>query len=556
MDIFDGISDFVEGNVIDLSQATWVDFAQDFVADVANGVGDTVLNSASQLVGFNALISQYAPPKLVNSAGGRIDPNTAVLDGDVVVLIHGWQSSYQTFSNLYNTLEEKYPDKQVLGLDWSELADLPGDLLDIDWPGDFLDFANFQARPDNTVRAIAYVAEIIADQLQTRLGVTGQELTVIGHSLGALVASELGRLYTATNEPLDQLIALDPAAFAKNYDIDGRDDEELNSSFFSFPGLATSTPDTKQTVQDFNLVAQNSLSLVVKDENFISGLAGDNDFAATAHDSFLVDFPFSFNPAEPHNAVIPVFETALRENYFTLEKAEFGLPQRLDDQYTNAGKINAAQGSKTPGHEGIITAEFDGTITQYLPAPAFDALQLVNDGGVGVVADGEDSDAGITAEVPPPVPTVDASPPLSPLDELLDLTGFDGEVTVNVTLEREAAFDNLLRFYQTDGLGTIAGILPGAAGYEDAVRQNLLASPTLSVADGATVEQAIALTGGTYYAPALLVQGNLADLVTIDDAALGSDRVQRDGNVWKFEDATDFDFNDLVLTIVEVGSGT
>jgi len=62
----------------------------------------------------------------------------------------------------------------------------------------------------------------------------------------------------------------------------------------------------------------------------------------------------------------------------------------------------------------------------------------------------------------------------------------------------------------------------------------------------------VAPTGGTYYAPALLVNGNPADLVTLDDEVLGSDRIQRNGNVWQFEDASDFDYNDLVVTITAI----
>ncbi|MGF1457674.1 MAG: hypothetical protein ACFBSG_01465, partial [Leptolyngbyaceae cyanobacterium] len=61
-----------------------------------------------------------------------------------------------------------------------------------------------------------------------------------------------------------------------------------------------------------------------------------------------------------------------------------------------------------------------------------------------------------------------------PLAELVDLTGFDGDVSVNITLEREAAFDNVVRFYETDADGSVDGLLVGDAGYEDAVRENLL----------------------------------------------------------------------------------
>lgn len=57
------------------------------------------------------------------------------------------------------------------------------------------------------------------------------------------------------------------------------------------------------------------------------------------------------------------------------------------------------------------------------------------------------------------------------------------------------------------------------------------------------------LAGGTYYAPALLVDGNSDNLVTIDDGVTGLGRIEREGNVWEFEDSTDFDFNDFVLTV-------
>jgi hypothetical protein len=136
-----------------------------------------------------------------------------------------------------------------------------------------------------------------------------------------------------------------------------------------------------------------------------------------------------------------------------------------------------------------------------------------------------------------------------PVEELLDLTGFDSEVTANITLSREARFDNILQFYETDAQGAVDGFLPGDAGYEDAVRQNLLSMPELFIENLVTTDTSILLSGGTYYAPALLVKGNSQNLVTIDDAVTGMSRIQREDNVWKFEDWTDFDYNDLVLTL-------
>jgi hypothetical protein len=137
--------------------------------------------------------------------------------------------------------------------------------------------------------------------------------------------------------------------------------------------------------------------------------------------------------------------------------------------------------------------------------------------------------------------------------ELFDLTGLEGVLTANVTLSREAGYDNILKFYQTDAQGGLGGLLPGEAGYEDAVRASLLNSE-LYVENLVTIDASINLVGGSYYAPALLVNGDLNNLVTIDDNATGVGRIQREGNVWKFEDWTDFDFNDFVLTVNSVTS--
>jgi hypothetical protein len=107
---------------------------------------------------------------------------------------------------------------------------------------------------------------------------------------------------------------------------------------------------------------------------------------------------------------------------------------------------------------------------------------------------------------------------------------------------------NVLSFYATDAQGRVGGLLPGEAGYETAVAANLL-DTDLVVGNNTAVDLDLVLAGGTYYAPALLIDGSSGNLATIDDAVLGTARIQREGNVWRFEDLTDFDFNDLVLTL-------
>lgn len=74
----------------------------------------------------------------------------------------------------------------------------------------------------------------------------------------------------------------------------------------------------------------------------------------------------------------------------------------------------------------------------------------------------------------------------------------------------------------------------------------------LFVSNNASTDISLTLTGGTYYAPVLLIDGSLTNLATIEDGALGAGRIRREGNVWSFEDLTDNDFNDLVVTLNSV----
>jgi hypothetical protein len=143
-----------------------------------------------------------------------------------------------------------------------------------------------------------------------------------------------------------------------------------------------------------------------------------------------------------------------------------------------------------------------------------------------------------------------------PLPELLDLTGFDNGVLVGIdaTLARDAGFSNILRFYATDAQGRVNGQLPGSPGYEDAVRSNLFNGVELQGVDKKSLPIDFSLKGGGYYGLALAVNGNLNDLVTLDDAVSGSSARLRGSNnsLFEFEDSNDFDFNDMVLTVNQV----
>ena len=156
--------------------------------------------------------------------------------------------------------------------------------------------------------------------------------------------------------------------------------------------------------------------------------------------------------------------------------------------------------------------------------------------------------------------------------ELLDLRSLTGQVNATFTINREAAFDNSVGFYRVvnrdggidiNGDGT-ADILPGTAGYTQAAINNRVASIDLRVGNQQTANITGQLTGGSIYAPFLIANGTVAEVVSgqkLNDVYLpflgaNADRVDHvrllGNNTFGFEDLSgggDRDFNDVIVQV-------
>ncbi len=152
--------------------------------------------------------------------------------------------------------------------------------------------------------------------------------------------------------------------------------------------------------------------------------------------------------------------------------------------------------------------------------------------------------------------------------ELLDLTQLPGDGTARFTVNREAALDNFVGFYQIDDeQGRIGSLNPGQNGYvAAALGRQVLENLNLRVADGATQNFSGTLPGRSLYAPFIIANGTpeqLLDQDTNNDPEIyfpfiagnadGADHVRLLGdNVFGFEDLPgggDNDFNDIVVQI-------
>ncbi|MBF2066487.1 MAG: DUF4114 domain-containing protein [Calothrix sp. C42_A2020_038] len=155
--------------------------------------------------------------------------------------------------------------------------------------------------------------------------------------------------------------------------------------------------------------------------------------------------------------------------------------------------------------------------------------------------------------------------------EVIDLRSTRGQVKVNFTVNREAAFNNLVGFYRVaDENGGIdingdgkADINPGQTGYAQAAMNARITDINLEVANqGQATFNDKLLTGGSIYAPFLLTNGRTVEQVIsglVDQAyfvfgAANPDRVDHvrllGNNTFGFEDIAgggDFDFNDVIV---------
>ncbi len=156
--------------------------------------------------------------------------------------------------------------------------------------------------------------------------------------------------------------------------------------------------------------------------------------------------------------------------------------------------------------------------------------------------------------------------------EVLDLRSLSGNVSVNFTLNREAAFNNFVGFYRvanvdggidvnSDG---VIDFTPGQSGYARAAIENRIQSIDLTVANqGTATFDNRTLTGGSIFAPFIISNGTAAQFLSGQVsqayfAYLGAnpnnvDHIRLLGdNTFGFEDLPgggDFDYNDIIVKV-------
>ena len=249
------------------------------------------------------------------------------------LISHGWDDSSEgSLKNLAQEIAKRKPQDRVLILDWSEASNNKGD--DGASPiglSEKLSRGNYYA-----ATWIRPVAEVVVQELKQKYNLdpasAANSLNLIGHSLGSLVSSEVGRIYKQNNGVgTSYLIALDPPSEFNvstgspiqdlgGYDLDGRTPAYKAVRKPSTTALAiklTSPFETRTLVpgnvdrpQRFDSIARFSRAFVGK-----MSIAGNQAFAATAHESFQMDFGDRSDPRE----LLPTLSSLGREHGLVVE---------------------------------------------------------------------------------------------------------------------------------------------------------------------------------------------------------------------------------------------
>ncbi len=291
---------------------------------------------------------------------GREDSLGIESDKDTIIVIHGWTDSTETDSDgeespiksLGKASAEKYPNYQVLALDWRDPARNSTS-------SDRRDKGRDSGFPYHGARSITPVATWAVNTL-INLGINPNKLSIFGHSLGSHLGTEIGRIFYEDKKlgQLKNFVALDPAHDINDYDLDGN------------------TPGDRKVKEKWDDFAPTSLALVGKEGALgIEGIAGSSEGAARAKNSLVVDLSDGdFIPTGAyHIAPVKIFQKALEKNYLELEK-NLALPNDLRPNSYDDNAVVARFGNNGR-HEGKIVAKSDGTI---------ELLQYVN--GFGMFA--------------------------------------------------------------------------------------------------------------------------------------------------------------------------
>ena len=271
----------------------------------------------------------------------------------VWLLIPGFTASSNSFdATLATAIYDANPNDTVLALDWTQVS----------------------GTPTNNVAAGIAIGDLyrsgswitpVATALRNKLvewGMAATALNIVGHSLGAHLASELAASFNTTNgSQVGSVTALDPASngsrIVSPYDIINGFDTDLSNGYLNGYLNNRRIADPIERL-DFGATTSR------RSFNGISSIAGNEAQAGTARESFLFDFgtnPLNpFDQAAQHNRVVTAYTKLVTTDAADNSRLATNILGLTDTQPTHQFRPNFYRGDSLNSlqvHEGVIPVD-------------------------------------------------------------------------------------------------------------------------------------------------------------------------------------------------------
>ncbi|MEG4630731.1 hypothetical protein QUB56_14115 [Microcoleus sp. AR_TQ3_B6] len=267
----------------------------------------------------------------------------------VWLLIPGFTAPSNSFdATLATAIKDANPNDTVLALDWTQVSGTPTNNATAGIAiGDLYRSGSW----------ITPVATAVRNKL-VEWGMPATALNIVGHSLGAHLASELAASFNTTyGSQVGSVAALDPASnsarLVSPYDIINGFDTDLSNGYLNHLGI----PDPIERL-DFGATASR------RSFNGISSIAGNEAQAGTAKESFLFDF--GTNPLNPfdqvaqHNRVVTAYTNLVRTDAAHNSRLATNILGLTDTQPDHQFRPNFYRGdflNSLQVHEGVIPVD-------------------------------------------------------------------------------------------------------------------------------------------------------------------------------------------------------
>jgi hypothetical protein len=253
------------------------------------------------------------------------------------IISHGWCDTRSSFEPMARSIAEYYPDNIVMTLDWSEMG--------------FNDCGTCFSKncPAGVRRAATWIgptAQQVALKLQDWGFEDGNNLRVVGHSLGSIMSGEISK---NTSNKAAKLIALDPPSESKwtedkvggvlttivGVTIGSTVPDELLNFTYEVIGINPYKVNNTNERSIFKEYAQSSKAFYGR-----YSFAGNRVLASTANESYEIDYHFNDyfeDSGEEHQFVTATFKRMINDINFVDEDTKSDRVLDLNDIWKDHG---------------------------------------------------------------------------------------------------------------------------------------------------------------------------------------------------------------------------